>query len=372
MTDSSAARPSRRASSPPRRSCSPQPVDLGAVPAEGQAVEVTVTGDLTLHGVTKSVEVPLQAKLENGDRHRRRVAADPVRGLRHREAVLVRRALGRGQRRHGVPAPAHPRPRLTSRAPPDVTPLAPAAGRSSPPDALPRPAEVAPAVPTWVRVAPFALAVFAGVLYLWNLDGQRVREHLLRGGGPGGGAGPRGVVLRLDRRRGLHHRRQAAAVAVADGALGPAARPESVRDPPAPGARGRRDGRRPVPRGQTAVRTGRRGHRGRRVRADAGRRADVPLQQPRRGADAAARCGGVGARPRPRERPLPVADPRRRLSSGFAFLTKYLQAYLVLPAFALTYLVAARGDAAAPAPGARRWRASPWWCRRPGGSCSWS
>jgi 4-amino-4-deoxy-L-arabinose transferase-like glycosyltransferase len=29
---------------------------------------------------------------------------------------------------------------------------------------------------------------------------------------------------------------------------------------------------------------------------------------------------------------------------GFAFLTKYLQAYLVLPAFALTYLVAARGD----------------------------
>ncbi len=31
---------------------------------------------------------------------------------------------------------------------------------------------------------------------------------------------------------------------------------------------------------------------------------------------------------------------------GLAFLTKYLQAYLVLPAFALTYLVAARGDVA--------------------------
>ena len=29
---------------------------------------------------------------------------------------------------------------------------------------------------------------------------------------------------------------------------------------------------------------------------------------------------------------------------GFAFLTKYLQAYVVLPAFAVTYLVAARGD----------------------------
>jgi polyisoprenoid-binding protein YceI len=43
-----------------------EPVDLGSVPAEGQAVDVTVTGDLTLHGVTKSVEVPLQAKLAGG------------------------------------------------------------------------------------------------------------------------------------------------------------------------------------------------------------------------------------------------------------------------------------------------------------------
>jgi polyisoprenoid-binding protein YceI len=43
-----------------------QPIELGAVPAEGQAVEVTATGDLTLHGVTKSVEIPMQAKLENG------------------------------------------------------------------------------------------------------------------------------------------------------------------------------------------------------------------------------------------------------------------------------------------------------------------
>ncbi len=42
------------------------PVDLGAVPAEGETVDVTVTGDLTLHGVTRSVEVPLQAKLEDG------------------------------------------------------------------------------------------------------------------------------------------------------------------------------------------------------------------------------------------------------------------------------------------------------------------
>ena len=42
------------------------PVDLGSVPAEGATSDVTVTGDLTLHGVTKSVQVPLQARLQGG------------------------------------------------------------------------------------------------------------------------------------------------------------------------------------------------------------------------------------------------------------------------------------------------------------------
>ena len=42
------------------------PVDLGAPPAEGATVEVTAAGDLTLHGVTKAVEIPLQARLEGG------------------------------------------------------------------------------------------------------------------------------------------------------------------------------------------------------------------------------------------------------------------------------------------------------------------
>ena len=43
-----------------------QPIELGSVPAEGEIIEVTATGDLTLHGVTKSVEIPLQARLESG------------------------------------------------------------------------------------------------------------------------------------------------------------------------------------------------------------------------------------------------------------------------------------------------------------------
>jgi polyisoprenoid-binding protein YceI len=42
------------------------PIDLGAAPAAGTPVDVTATGDLTLHGVTKAVTVPLQARW-NGD-----------------------------------------------------------------------------------------------------------------------------------------------------------------------------------------------------------------------------------------------------------------------------------------------------------------
>jgi polyisoprenoid-binding protein YceI len=42
------------------------PVDLGSVPAEGATVDVTVMGDLTLHGVTRSVQIPLQARLAGG------------------------------------------------------------------------------------------------------------------------------------------------------------------------------------------------------------------------------------------------------------------------------------------------------------------
>ncbi len=43
-----------------------KPITLPAPPKQGDAVSVTATGDLTLHGVTKSVDVPLSAKW-NGD-----------------------------------------------------------------------------------------------------------------------------------------------------------------------------------------------------------------------------------------------------------------------------------------------------------------
>ena len=32
------------------------------MPADGQSVQATATGDFTLHGVTKSVQVPVQAR----------------------------------------------------------------------------------------------------------------------------------------------------------------------------------------------------------------------------------------------------------------------------------------------------------------------
>jgi len=43
-----------------------QPIDLGKVPANGETFQATATGDLTLHGVTKSVQIPLQARLADG------------------------------------------------------------------------------------------------------------------------------------------------------------------------------------------------------------------------------------------------------------------------------------------------------------------
>jgi polyisoprenoid-binding protein YceI len=42
------------------------PIDLGAVPSDGQAITATATGELTLHGVTRAVQVPIQARL-SGD-----------------------------------------------------------------------------------------------------------------------------------------------------------------------------------------------------------------------------------------------------------------------------------------------------------------
>jgi len=39
------------------------PIELGSVPADGKEIQVTATGQLTLHGQTKDVQIPLKARL---------------------------------------------------------------------------------------------------------------------------------------------------------------------------------------------------------------------------------------------------------------------------------------------------------------------
>jgi polyisoprenoid-binding protein YceI len=43
-----------------------QPVDIPAAALAGAATDLTLVGDLTLHGVTKSVQIPAQAQITNG------------------------------------------------------------------------------------------------------------------------------------------------------------------------------------------------------------------------------------------------------------------------------------------------------------------
>ena len=43
-----------------------QPIEIGEVPDEGTAIEVTAVGDLTIHGITQNVAIPLSA-VQQGD-----------------------------------------------------------------------------------------------------------------------------------------------------------------------------------------------------------------------------------------------------------------------------------------------------------------
>jgi polyisoprenoid-binding protein YceI len=43
-----------------------EPIQLEAAPAEGATIDATAVGDLTLHGTTQRVEIPLEGRLANG------------------------------------------------------------------------------------------------------------------------------------------------------------------------------------------------------------------------------------------------------------------------------------------------------------------
>lgn len=43
-----------------------EPIEVGDIPADGEAVEAAAVGDLTVHGVTNTVEIPVTAELNSG------------------------------------------------------------------------------------------------------------------------------------------------------------------------------------------------------------------------------------------------------------------------------------------------------------------
>ena len=137
---------------------------------------------------------------------------------------------------------------------------------------------------------------------------------------------------------------------------------QPVVDAGAAGAGGRGFGLAALRRGQAVVRASGRTDRRPGARAHPGGRADVPIQQPRRTARAADDAAAYT-----RSGPSRTGGPSGWCSpgccSGFAFLAKMLQAFLVVPGFAVTYLWAGpprlrQADLADGADGRRhyRWR----------------
>ncbi len=43
-----------------------EPIDVGRIPAEGERISTTATGELTVHGVTSAITVAIDAQLQNG------------------------------------------------------------------------------------------------------------------------------------------------------------------------------------------------------------------------------------------------------------------------------------------------------------------
>ncbi len=149
------------------------------------------------------------------------------------------------------------------------------------------------------------------------------------------------MAVRVSGSRQRHHRRQAAGIPVGDGVVGQAVRVQRVHDAATAGV----DGRGAVAVLYAAVRRvsgpGAGLIAGAALAVTPGRRADVPVQQPRR---AAGSVDGGLLRTASCEPPRQASTRWIALAGcaiGFAFLTKMLQAFLVVPGLALAFLVAA-------------------------------
>ena len=146
------------------------------------------------------------------------------------------------------------------------------------------------------------------------LEPRRLRlgERLLLRRGTGRLAELARDAIRILRCLERHHRGQDPGLAVGDGTERSHLRRERLEHPDAAGARGRGRGLAPLPHSAAPCRADGRSAGRSDPGAHAGRDPDVPLQQPRRAADAAPGRGRVCHCPGPGRRLDPLADARRR------------------------------------------------------------
>jgi polyisoprenoid-binding protein YceI len=85
-----------------------KPIDLGSIPAKGTDRTVKATGNLTLHGVTRTVEFALIGQYTGSAHPGGRIDSHHVHRLQHRQPQL-RAGDHSGPRRAGVRAELHPR-----------------------------------------------------------------------------------------------------------------------------------------------------------------------------------------------------------------------------------------------------------------------
>ena len=247
-----------------------------------------------------------------------------------------------------------PRAKTIEPPPPDTGPPAPDERRGD---------------PEWARPALFVLLAVTAAAYLWDLSASGYANSFYAAAVQAGTKSWKAFFFGSIDAGELHHRRQAAGVAVGDGALRADLRllswsmlvPQALEGVAAVGLLYATI-KRWFGAGAGLI-------AGALFAVDAGRGADVPLQQPRRAARAAAG----------RQRLLPDACARAcgdcagcsppGALVGAAFLAKMMQAFLVLPAFALVYLDR-RADDVSPAPAAAARAAAPRSCVTAVGGCS--
>ena len=186
---------------------------------------------------------PVPAPLRRGRRcsHAREAAPGPAGPLRsfsravgHRDAdQVVRHLTVLSQTAHAEPSGT--RPTVIGHEPRDRRPTV---SRRPSPDRRPPPEPRDPV--DWTRPALAVLLVGTGVALPVGARRVRLGQLLLLRRRAGRVGVVEGVLLRLLRRGQQHHRRQDAAVAVADGAVGEDLRPVVVEHPRAAGADGRR------------------------------------------------------------------------------------------------------------------------------------